>query len=222
MKQNVITISLCFILMMVLSLYAITVTATTGEATEDTSSQGTSSEVSSEETSSDGSSSDDGDGEENSSEEQTSSEEASSEEDTSSAEGTTSNEETSSSDTTSKPKPSKPSGGTFIDETGSVVSLPQTESETDESGEGTVYEDEDMGVEEEIEHYEGGKVVTMSSLVTRYMWIPILISLLCIASLIYVNITFKAKYATGKNVSGNRRPRRKATQKTTVNRRRVK
>ncbi len=209
MKRNVFTISICLILMMILSLYAVTAMAV-GEEIEDLSSQETTSDnTSSEVISSEDASSDISNDEGVSSEETSSVENESSEEQTSSA-GTTS----------SKPSSNKPGGATFIDETGSVVSTPQVQSDINE-GDEALY-DEDLGVEEEIEFYEGGRVVTMSSLVTKNMWIPILISILCIGALIYVNVSFKLKFATGRTSSSNRRSKSTSAKKASANRRKVK
>ena len=175
------------------------------------SSSDVSSETSSEETSSNEStSSDETYSEETSSEEGTSSEEDTSSEESSSEEGTSSDESSSdeatssTTSTTSKPGQSsaKPGGGsTFIDETGSNVTGSIPTVDVEEGDEEQLYspDEEAEGVDEEIEEYEGGKVVAMSSLVYRYIWIPILISLLCIGGLIYVNVFVRIKLASGTN-----------------------
>ena len=174
-----------------LSLSAVTVMAT-GDGEGDSALASSSAEASSEDSSS------------NTTSEETSSEgDTSSEQDVSSNESSSeqsSEEDTSSKGTTSSKPSTKPGGSTFIDETGSNVSLPsQGGTEVEEGEDETLYtEDAEMGVEEEIEHHEGGKVVAMSSLVYRYIWIPILLAVLCVAALIYVNISFKAKFASGK------------------------
>ena len=192
------------------------------------SSSATSSETSSEETSSNEStSSDESSSEENTSSDESSSDESSSDEsssdESSSEEGTSSDEssseeETSSTaSTTSKPGQSsaKPGGGsTFIDETGSnvTVSVPTVDVEEGDGEQLYIPDEEAEGVDEEIEEYEGGKVVAMSSLVYRYIWIPILIALLCIGALIYVNVFVKIKIFGDKAAHSSNKTR-KATRK---------
>lgn len=225
-----ISISLVCMLIVSLTALTVMATGGDGEESNDTSSSvpsamssvssATSSDTSSEvesdvssDTSSDGavssevSSSDETSSSEGTSSDETSSDETSSEENTSSE--SSSSGTSSSGGTTSKPGQSsaKPGGGsTFIPESGSEVTVPSAPTpsiDVEEGDEEQLYtpDEETEGVDEEIEEYEGGKVISMSSLVYRYIWIPVLISLLCIGGLIYVNISFKLKYPKSESIA---------------------
>lgn len=193
---SVLTIILCLSLMFAATM---TVMATEPEGgAESSSSQNTETEVSS---------SDEGIGSDESSEEnessssdessgdETSSDESSSEEssDESSEDGESSDEsseeETSSEETSSKkPIYSNGAGGgsTFIDENDSqiaegnssiVSSEPTTSSGTSSTGE----------IQPEDEHFEG-EATTVKDKIFKVIWIPIVVSVLCIAGLVYVNL----------------------------------
>ncbi len=189
MKPSSTHVIIYLVLMVALSLCAVTVTATGEDVSEDAASESI---------------------------------EASSQENLNSSEQSVSSEESegiSSAETTSSKPSTKPGGSTFIDETGSNVSLPfQGGIEVEDGDEETLDTEEEMGVEEEVEHYEDGKVVAMSSLIYRYIWIPILLSVLCVVALVYVNTAFRLRFASGGKKAVRRSANRKGAKRRAVRR----
>ncbi len=50
----------------------------------------------------------------------------------------------------------------------------------------------EQDVQDDAEHFDDGKVVKMSGLIYRFIWIPILLAVCSVAGLIYVNVAYKS------------------------------
>ena len=143
------------------------------------------------------------------------SQEQTSSEDVSSAEKAESSESPTSSSTTSS-KVNKPihsggmsGSGTFVDNVPSQnVSTEIEEPISSEYVEGT---------DEEIDYYQG-KATTVASDIYKIIWIPAVISVLCIAALVTVNVMFRKKYPKAK--SGATRTSRTSKSSSTAPKRR--
>ena len=222
MKRNLFSFLIIIICILVMAYATLSVAATNGDGVGDgagassdeasSSQESFSSESSSEESSSSESSSVEGgdSSSESSSEnaESSSSDGSSSEEGTESTEssseetGSEGEEDTSSSSTSSKkPITSVGAGGgsTFVDETDPNVSLPQVTSKVESSDEqdtpGNIPGTDDF----EGEDYDEGETISMASRIYNVIWIPIVISLICIGALIYVNVAFRKKFGEVKS-----------------------
>ena len=85
-------------------------------------------------------------------------------------------------------------GNNFISEDGDqLASHNATTSQTASTGSGLISEEYVEDDDSDIDYFEG-KADTVASNIYKIIWIPILISLLCIGALIYVNIWFQKKY----------------------------
>ena len=85
-------------------------------------------------------------------------------------------------------------GNNFISEDGDqLASHNATTSQTASTGSGLISEEYVEDDDSNINYFEG-KADTVASNIYKIIWIPILISLLCIGALIYVNIWFRKKY----------------------------
>lgn len=217
---SIITITVCLILMAAAAVTAVA-TGTDENGSESSSSQNTQTEPSSSSSATES----DGNETESSSSAQSSSQESSSSESSSQESSSAQSSNESSKESSSKEEASEPDededededetsssgtssrkpitsvgagdGKTFISETGSEiaegnsgdVSIPGDTAGTDPDGE----------ISPDDEHFEG-EATTFASSIYKVIWIPILISLLCIGGLIYINLIWSKQHGLSKGV----------------------
>ena len=126
-------------------------------------------------------------------------------------------------DTSSKPSSgggvtSQGAGGgkTFIDETGSGSDILIGSVE---SGNNTQTDERPADDDENIDFFEG-KVSTFAGKIYKVIWLPIVLSVICIAALIYVNVVLKNRLIPAQAHGASRRSRSGVRSKTSASRRR--
>ena len=125
---------------------------------------------------------------------------------------------------TNRPIQSTGDGGSnFIDQDGDqLASQNGTTSQDSSSGGALISEEYVEDDDTDVDFFEG-KADTVASNIYKIIWIPILISLLCIGALIYVNIRFRKKYpktakagANGDKKTGPKRRKKSKKFKFTI------